>query len=140
MGAAHVRVPRAQAIPSRRKILRNPIRHFATAGFPRDEGWWRSWSRGYDGPRDLAAFEAAEPAPPLERAIAMRRAHLLALMSALPLLVAGPQQVEIERRRARLHPLVDAFFRGLDAFPRADDVALVFDLALGAADGWKAML
>ena len=140
MGAAHVRAPRAQAIPSRRKILRNPIRHFATAGFPRDEAWWRSWSRGYDGPRDLEAFETADPGPALQRVIAMRKAHLLALMSALPLLVAGPLQVEIERRRARLHPLVDTFFRDLDAFPRSDDVAAVFDLALSAADGWRTLL
>ncbi|MGA0534272.1 MULTISPECIES: glycosyltransferase family 2 protein [Hansschlegelia] len=140
MGAAHVRAPLAQAMPSRRKILRNSIRHFATAGFPRDEAWWRKWSRDYQGPRDLAAFEGPDPGPPLDRAIATRKAHLLALMSALPLLVAGPQQVEIERRRARLHPLVDTFFLGLHAPPRADDVAAVFDLALGAIDGWDALL
>ncbi|MFN3465002.1 MAG: glycosyltransferase [Terricaulis sp.] len=78
----------AWARPSRRKIQRNPIRHFATAGFPRENRWWRAWSADYGGPRDLDAFEKSENLKALAPAIEMRRMHLRALFTTIPTLVA----------------------------------------------------
>lgn len=139
-GAVHVRVPHAEATPSRRKILRNPIRHFATGGFPRDEAWWRSWSRGYSGPRGLPEFEREDARKRLVAAVAMRKAHLLALMSALPLMVAGQREVAIARRSGRLHPLVDRFFSDIGQPPAQTDVPALFDAVLEAAEAWQDFL
>jgi glycosyltransferase involved in cell wall biosynthesis len=60
--AQRVRVDTASAARSRRKILRNPVRHFAaTAGFPRNNAWWRKWNGRNSGVRDFATFEASDP-------------------------------------------------------------------------------
>jgi glycosyltransferase involved in cell wall biosynthesis len=88
LGAKRREVDHAWASPSRRKIQRNPVRHFATAGFPREEAWWRAWNAVYPGPHDLQAFDDLAQRAALGPAIAMRRAHLLALFSTLPKAVA----------------------------------------------------
>ncbi|KQO89464.1 glycosyltransferase family 2 protein [Methylobacterium gossipiicola] len=139
-GAIHFRLPHAEATPSRRKILRNPIRHFATGGFPRDEAWWRSWSRGYSGPRGLPDFEREDARTLLMAAVAMRKAHLLALMSALPLMVAGQQELATARRAGRLHHLVDQFFHDMGQMPAQTDVPTLFDVVLEAAEVWQNFL
>ncbi|MBT9293119.1 glycosyltransferase family 2 protein [Prosthecodimorpha staleyi] len=136
-GAEHVRVVGAVATPSRRKILRNPIRHFATAGFPREEAWWRAWSSRYEGPRELSAFEQQDARTVLNSAIKARMTHLLALMSALPLMVAGPVEIAEAKRNERLHPLVDRFLIDMAARPTSFDVPILFDLVLGAVDAWQ---
>ena len=71
-GAVRVRAGDAVALPSRRKILENPIKHFASAGFPREESWWPMWRATYDGPVDLAAFEDAKSLAALAPAIVTR--------------------------------------------------------------------
>ncbi|AGS25652.1 glycosyltransferase family 2 protein [Rhizobium etli] len=86
-GAQHVRVGTASAAPSRRKILRNPVRHFATAGFPRNNAWWREWNSRNPGARDLATFEASDSKLTLEAAVRTRQAHVVGLFWLLPLLV-----------------------------------------------------
>ncbi|ANP89290.1 glycosyltransferase family 2 protein [Rhizobium leguminosarum] len=86
-GAQHVRVGTASAAPSRRKILRNPVRHFATAGFPRNNAWWREWNSRNPGARDLATFEASDSKLALKAAVRTRQAHVVGLFWLLPLLV-----------------------------------------------------
>ncbi len=86
--ARKIRADDAWAVPSRRKIQRNPIRHFATAGFPREDAWWRAWSAHYRGPRKLAAFEQDEHLSALSPAIEMRRRHLRSLFVTIPMVVA----------------------------------------------------
>lgn len=96
-GARKVRASEAYAQPSRRKIQRNPIRHFATAGFPRDEAWWRSWSVRHPTPRDLAAFDDPLRRHELAPAIATRRAHVRALFGAAPRVVWGLVDPQLAR-------------------------------------------
>ncbi|MCA2380046.1 glycosyltransferase family 2 protein [Agrobacterium genomosp. 3 str. RTP8] len=86
-GAQRVRVDTASAAPSRRKILRNPVRHFATAGFPRNNAWWREWNGRNSGVRDLATFEASDPQLALKAAVRTRQAHIVGLFWLLPMLV-----------------------------------------------------
>jgi glycosyltransferase involved in cell wall biosynthesis len=88
-GAHKVRVADAVGLPSRRKILRNPILHFATAGFPREEAWSKAWNDRYRGPNTLDAFGDASAETQLREPIFMRRAHLLILFGLLPVYVAG---------------------------------------------------
>lgn len=138
VGAVHVRVLEAEAMPSRRKILRNPIRHFATGGFPRDETWWRRWSRSYQGPRDLNAFENTQARDVLKMAIVSREAHLLGLFSLLPLLVADAT-VRAEHLDSNcLHPLVRQKLNFLNARSTANDVPSIFEFVLSSIDEWAA--
>ncbi|MEZ5997052.1 MAG: glycosyltransferase [Hyphomonadaceae bacterium] len=111
--ARKVHVDDAWASPSRRKIQRNPIRHFATAGFPRENTWWRAWNARYSGPRTLGAFESPQGKIELSPAIAMRRAHLLVLFTTIPTLVAASLKQE-EPERGPRSPNEAAALRCLD--------------------------
>ena len=135
-GAIHVRVSDAEATPSRRKILRNPIRHFATGGFPRNETWWRGWSRSYQGPRDLSAFEDTRVRGILEQAIATRKAHMLGLFSLLPLLLAKATVRAAHADSDYLHPLVRQKLDFLNASFTANDSSSIFEFVLSAVDEW----
>lgn len=88
MGAERIVAPTAIAYPSRRKLLENPVRHFATAGFPREDRWMEDWLRSYSGPNSLAIFDTPDSESALDTAIAMRRAHLFILFNILPLKIA----------------------------------------------------
>ena len=87
-GAERIVVPTAIAYPSRRKLLENPVLHFATAGFPREDRWIENWLRSYRGPNGLAIFDEPESEAALDAAIAMRQAHLFILFRMLPLKIA----------------------------------------------------
>lgn len=100
-GAKYRRVTAATAAPSRRKILRNPIRHFATAGLPRNEAWWRDWSMSYNGPRTLNAFESPNALSLLKAPITTRTAHLIGMFNLLPTLV---QLISKETPSVHQHP------------------------------------
>lgn len=138
IGAVHVRVSEAEAVPSRRKILRNPIRHFATSGFPRDETWWRRWSQAYQGPRDLNAFEHFQARDSLKQAIVTREAHLLGLFSLLPLLVADRSVREKNLDSNCLHPLVRQKLDLSNTSAMEKDVPSIFGFVLSAIDEWAA--
>lgn len=135
-GGQRVRVADAFAAPSRRKILRNPVRHFATAGFPREETWWRDWSRRHPGLRDLATFESPECRASLAPAIATRRAHLIVLFTALPLYL--DRELNPTHPRSRADPLVEAFIGQLSGAPRsaADSLAPLFEEAFALMENW----
>lgn len=135
-GAVHVRVSEAEAMPSRRKILRNPIRHFATGGFPRDETWWRRWSKSYQGPRDLNAFETTQARVSLKQAIISREAHLLGLFSLLPLLVADATVRAEHLDSKHLHPLIRQKLSFLNPRSAENDVPSIFEFVLSAIDEW----
>ncbi len=136
VGAVHVRVSEAKAMPSRRKILRNPIRHFATGGFPRDETWWRRWSRSYQGPRDLNAFENIQARDSLKQAVISREAHLLGLFSLLPLLVADAIVRAEHLDSNHLHPLVRQKLNSMNSISTENDVSAIFEFVLSAIDEW----
>lgn len=135
-GGHRVRVVDAFAAPSRRKILRNPVRHFATAGFPREEVWWRDWSRRHPGLRDLAAFESPEARAALAPAIATRRAHLIVLFTALPLYL--DRELNPSRPLTRSDPLVETFIGQLSGAPQSatDSLAPLFERAFVLLEDW----
>ncbi|WFR98057.1 glycosyltransferase family A protein [Rhizobium tumorigenes] len=135
-GAVRVRIPDAEATPSRRKILRNPIRHFATAGFPRDETWWRRWSNAYDGPRDLAAFEGGGAFGILKSVIKAREAHLLGLFSLLPLLVEESMGRGNILEPDNLHPLVRQKLSTNGRSVARTNISAIFDFVRCAVDEW----
>ena len=135
-GGRRIRAADAFAAPSRRKILRNPVRHFATAGFPREEAWWRDWSHRHPGLRDLAAFESPEGRAALAPAIATRRAHLIVLFTALPLYL--DRELNPTRPPTRSEPLVEAFIGQMSGAPRsmADSLAPLFERAFALLEDW----
>jgi len=135
-GGHRVRAADAFAAPSRRKILHNPVRHFATAGFPREEAWWRDWSRQHPGPRDLAAFEDPAAHAALAPAIATRRAHLIVLFTALPLYL--DRELDPTRPPTRTEPSVESFIAQLSGAPRSmdDSLAPLFERAFVLLEDW----
>lgn len=113
-GASRVLVEEAVAEPSRRKILEDPILHFATAGFPREASWRKAWDRSYAGPRGLAAFEDDVLRGALQEPIFQRKAHELILFGLLPLHVAqltgrAEGLGDLHRRFAALLPAIAGF-------------------------------
>jgi glycosyltransferase involved in cell wall biosynthesis len=78
------RVAGALAYHSPRKVLEDPARHLATAGFPREVSWNERWRRLYQGPGDLKTLFAAPLHRDVTTAIRVREEHLLALLGALP--------------------------------------------------------
>lgn len=79
----------ATAEPSMRRLLERPSLHFATAGFPREHSWSNRWQIEYDGPKTLIEFYNNVLHPEVQRAIRVRKMHLLALFAILPLHVGG---------------------------------------------------
>lgn len=135
-GGHRVRAADAFAAPSRRKILHNPVRHFATAGFPREEAWWRAWSRRHPGLRDLEAFESPDGRAALAPAIATRRAHLIVLFTALPLYL--DRELNPKHPPSKTDPLVEAFIAQLSGAPRSatDNLAPLFEGAFALMEDW----
>ncbi|MFN0024384.1 MAG: glycosyltransferase family 2 protein [Parvularculaceae bacterium] len=127
--ARKLEVDSAWALPSRRKIQRNPVRHFVTAGFPREEAWWRAWNARYRGPNTLAAFDDPTEREKLALAIAMRRAHLMALFTRIPRLLA-----QSLGRRVAIDAGVPAKDATALAHLEADELGLFFELLLPRAD------
>lgn len=128
LGGRRVLVGGAAAIPSRRKIFENPIRYFAAAGFPRDDGWWQRWNRLYEGPRSLADFEDPEAQSTMRLAIQSRRAHLVVLLGVLPLLIDR----SLHSGSFASHPLLELLTAGLMRFAghvRAGNLGPVFHAA-----------
>lgn len=140
-GGMRARATGAFAQPSRRKILRNPVRHFATAGFPRGEAWWRSWNAQYAGPYDLAAFEDPAALSSLAPAMAARRAHMLVLFAALPVMIHRTLTPTMVSRE--LHPVIEAFVQEIEPvadYVSAGDLGPVFEVVLAKLDVWAARL
>lgn len=128
LGAQKIGVNNAWAVPSRRKIQRNPVRHFATAGFPREEAWWRVWNAHYSGPNDLSVFDDLAAEETLAPAIAMRRAHLLALFSNIPRAIASGF-AGLASTRHSVDPSDEAAIQALIS----DDLGHFFELLLPSA-------
>lgn len=83
-GANKCRATGAIAEPSRRKIVQNPVRHFASAGFPRSDAWWTRWREDAVDLPTLDAFDDPSSAPALQSAVETRVAHLVMLLAVLP--------------------------------------------------------
>jgi hypothetical protein len=103
-GGTKIRAEGAFAAPSRRKIIENPIRHFASAGFPREESWWCAWRTSYTGPMDLVSFKGEESRACLAPVIATRKAHLIVLFGILPNVLE--RILRGSSAAAALHPLM----------------------------------
>lgn len=89
--AVHKKVDAACAVPSRRKLLIQGPAYFASAGFPRDVEWVKSW---VSQPRASHEFLASPYDWPLIReAIRSRQRHLLALFMILPVMCANDTAV-----------------------------------------------
>jgi hypothetical protein len=86
--AMRCQVDSATAEPSMRRLFKEPSLQFATAGFPREDTWSNAWQRNYDGPKTLVEFYRNISHPAVQRAIRMRKMHLLALFAVLPLHVS----------------------------------------------------
>lgn len=80
--AYRIKVAGACAVPSRRRLWTQGPAYFASAGFPRDAEWIRSWVRQLPSSRDFLTTPFAWPS--LTSAIRSRQRHLLALFCLLP--------------------------------------------------------
>jgi|GEM_PF-988069 len=87
-GATKFRVSSGQAFPSMRKTIEEPSLHFAAAGFPRETSWNEKWLREYHGPDTIQDFCKNLSHPEVQKAIDVRRQHIIALFGILPLHVS----------------------------------------------------
>lgn len=84
VGARRERAADALAYHSPRKVLEDPARHLATAGFPREASWNARWREDYSGPVSLRELCGQLLHPEVLKAIRIREQHLLALFGVLP--------------------------------------------------------
>ncbi len=77
-----IKVEVACAVPSRRKLWAQGPAYFASAGFPRDAEWVRSWVQ--DSPTSHEFLTAPYTWTSVARAIRSRQRHQLALFALLP--------------------------------------------------------
>jgi hypothetical protein len=114
-GARRKRAEKAIAWPSRRKIVEEPIVHFATMGFPRERKWREHWQMA--GARlSLDDFGNNESDKVLAEATHIRSAHAIILFALLPAYVArlvgssgcGDQEAEFSDLLPMLAPLTRA--------------------------------
>ena len=83
-GACRCLCDEAVARHSSRRVMAEPSLSFATAGFPRENGFRLAWRSVYNGPESLGEFVSHASSPSLQLAIRARRAHLQGLFSLLP--------------------------------------------------------
>lgn len=74
----------AVARHSARRVIAELSLSFATAGFPRENGFRSAWRAFYHGPELMSEFVSHASSPSLQLAIKARRAHLHGLFSLLP--------------------------------------------------------
>lgn len=96
-----VRVDNAVARHSTRREEECPSLAFATAGFPREASWKRSWKRLYKGTDSIADFPDKAKNIGIEVAIDYRRKHMLSLFLALPLHISRALGTS---SKLKLHP------------------------------------
>jgi glycosyltransferase involved in cell wall biosynthesis len=85
LGARKVYVREAVAHPAERKIVENPVKELATAGFPREASWGASWERQHHNSVELDDFHKNLNHPLVLHALRLRERHLIALFGLLPL-------------------------------------------------------
>jgi hypothetical protein len=73
------------AYHSPRKVLLDPVMHLASAGFPREGSWRAKWQQEYGNPMDLAEMLTHTGHPAVQKALEVRRQHVLGLFGILPL-------------------------------------------------------
>lgn len=130
LGAYKVRVNRAIAHHSRRKLIENPILQFATAGFPREPSWCAAWDRAYSGSNTLEAFSRPSIESEIGEAIFLRQAHSLVLFGLLPLYIASLLG-HTEKVRDTYSELKDllSFFRSISKEEIVKNTASLFECA-----------
>lgn len=84
-GSIKAQVEGAQAFPSMRKTIEEPALHFAAAGFPREINWNEKWRSDYHGPTTINDFCEHLSHPEVQRAVAVRKQHIIAMFGILPL-------------------------------------------------------
>jgi glycosyltransferase involved in cell wall biosynthesis len=135
LGARKLKVPDAIGYHSRRKILQNPVLHFATAGFPRELSWCAAWNRSYAGPNKLEAFGSVDIDRELQHAIFIRQAHSLILFGLLPVHIAVllGQADQVLNSYSRVHELL-RFVRHVSKEEIMGNAAFLFEHAFSIID------
>lgn len=87
-GATKFVVEGAQAFPSMRKTIEEPSLHFAAAGFPRERTWNEKWRKDYHGPTTIKDFCLDQLHPEVQKAIKVRRQHLISLLGIIPIYIS----------------------------------------------------
>jgi glycosyltransferase involved in cell wall biosynthesis len=87
-GARRLKVANAVGQHSRRKISRQPVLHFATAGFPREVSWNLVWTKIFSDFDNLEVFSDPVHRHKLEQAIFLRQAHSLIIFGLIPEYIA----------------------------------------------------
>ena len=86
----------AVAQHSVRKVLADPVLDFVTAGFPREDSWRTEWHQQYQGPIKLDELYKATDNIEVQKAVAVRQLHILALFGILPLHIANTLNLPVE--------------------------------------------
>jgi hypothetical protein len=87
-GARRVRVFEAEAQSSRRKVIAEPLLHFATAGFPRESVWQSRWRQTHQGMEFLEIFQDGLSEHLLNQVSRTRCEHVAVLFAMLPAAIA----------------------------------------------------
>lgn len=84
-GARKKMVDSAIAYHSPRKVLLDPLMHLASAGFPRESSWRAKWLHEFASPMDLSEMLTNTAHSVVQKALEVRRQHIIALFGILPL-------------------------------------------------------
>lgn len=95
--AKRILVAEAYAYHSTRQILKNPLLHLSTAGFPRELSWKNKWATFNFTPLDLNSINIKLNTPAINQAIQSRYRHLYALFCLLPVHIANTLGEEKEK-------------------------------------------
>lgn len=79
---------------SQRKIINDPLLHFATAGFPREDSWVSNWKANYPSNFKLEGLTSNQNSSMMSSIISVRLQHLLGLFTILPVHVARTLYVD----------------------------------------------
>jgi glycosyltransferase involved in cell wall biosynthesis len=87
-GAKRVRVFEAEAQSSRRKVIAEPLLHFATAGFPRESIWQSRWRQTHQGMEFLEIFQDELSENIVSQASRVRCEHVAVIFAMIPAAIA----------------------------------------------------
>ncbi|MBK7918045.1 MAG: hypothetical protein IPJ94_17670 [Chloroflexi bacterium] len=83
-GAIRIRVENAYATHSVRKIIKDPLLEMATAGFPREEAWYKRWREQLSSPSSLNELMMNTSHPNVAQAMNLRVRHAIGIFAILP--------------------------------------------------------
>lgn len=117
-----LRVQNAIGKHSMRKIVENPLLHFATAGFPREESWLEHWNALFPNTFKLKDFAVLKDSTVMREITNIRLQSLLALFTILPVHVARVLQI-----KDLIVPFQDEF---VNLLPHREETDLLYNPAM----------